>query len=243
MADRRSTIKQSVELNIGRANDPLENILCDEALKVALLAHPFDDSVIQPSDFTITTNATDVDISGVSNILTIVTARILQVTGDLYLPLKLKNRTWWDIHVVNPEDNQIGWPEYGLHFGTNITLDRPAESNLKLVLRLTTDKVFDNDNTECPIAVLDKFVIKYVTAQMFKQLKQFNAAKEWRQEALGPYFDTRGDPGGFLLAAINCDKANIGEEMSMLETPGNKATSILNEIGGHDDEGNTRGWY
>jgi hypothetical protein len=243
MADTRDTIKNVVELNIGRSNTVLENRLCDEALKIALLAHPFDDGTSQPSDFTITEDATSVDISGTSNILTIVTARIVQASGDLNAKLKLKNRTWWDEHVLNPEDNQKGWPVYGLHFGTNIVLDRPAESNLELRLRVTTDKVFDNDNTVCPIAVLDKFVIKYVTAQMFKQLKQFNAAKEWRKEALGPYFDTKGEPGGFLLAAINCDKANIAEEMEIDTVTDQGGVSILNEITGHGDNGNVRTWH
>jgi len=243
MASTRATIKETVELNVGRNNQQLEDRLCNEALKVALIAHPFDDAISQPADFTITEDSTTVDISATTNQLTIVTARIVQAAGDLNARLRMKNRTWWDSHVVNPEDNQKGWPDYGLHFGTNIILDRPAESNLELRLRVTREQTFANDNTECPIAVLDQFVVKYVTAMMFKQLKQFEAAREWRREALGPYYDTKGEPGGFLLAAINLDKANIAEEMSLSDQIDKKGVSIRNLIAGHDDEGNIRTWH
>ena len=243
MAETRAYIKEVVELNVGRHNDALENKLCDEALKIALNIHPFDDAISQPSDFTITEDATSVSIASVSDVMTIVTARIVQADGDFNDILKMKNRTWWDRNVVNPEDNQKGWPKYGLHFGTDIILDRPAESNLELRLRLTTKQTFTNDNTECPIALLDGYVIKYVTAGLFKQLKHFEAAKEWRKEALGPFFDMRGEPGGLLLVAINLDKANIAEEMQLRQEAERKGIPIQNLITDHDDYGNIRTWH
>ena len=244
MAYVRSQIKGVVELNIGRRNEALENKLCDEALKVALTVHPFNDGISIPSDFTITEDATSVDISGTTNIITLVTARIVEADGDKNTKLIMKNRTWWDTHVINQEDNQKGWPVYGLRTGSTIYLDRPAESGLELRLRVTTEQVFATDNTTCPIALLDTFVIKYVTAQMFKQLKQFEAAMHWRSEALGPYFDTRGEPGGLLLEAINSDKADIAEEMNMSDGQSQRdGISILNNITGHGDINNVRTWH
>ena len=246
MADTRGQIKQSVELNVGRENQELENGLCNEALKVALIEHPFDDAASQPADFTITEDATSVSISGTSNIITIITARIVQASGDLNAVLKMKNRTWWDSHVVNPEDNQKGWPEYGLHFGTSIFLDRPAEANMELRLRVTTEQSFTTDATACPIALLDLFVIKYVTGMYFKQLKQFNASREWLNEAVGSSFYRSGSQrkvGGLLHAAIDSDKANIAEEMTALETHRRDGISIENQITGHSDNGNIRTWH
>ena len=118
MAYVRSQIKGVVELNIGRRNEPLENKLCDEALKVALTAHPFNDAISIPSDFTITEDDTDVDISGTTNIITVVTARIVDADGASNNKLIMKNRTWWDSHVVNAEDNPKGRPVYGLRAGS-----------------------------------------------------------------------------------------------------------------------------
>jgi hypothetical protein len=246
MAETRGQIKQSVELNVGRENQELENKLCDEALKIALIEHPFDDAQSQPSDFTITEDATSVDISGTTNIITIVTARIVQASGDLNDILKMKNRTWWDRHVINPEDNQKGWPEFGLHFGTNIVLDRPAESNLELRLRVTTEQTFTTDATACPISLLDMFIISYVTGKYFKQLKQFNASREWLNEAVGQDFyksGSRRKVGGLLQSAIDSDKANIAEEMTALEVQRDRGISIENQITGHGDNGNIRTWF
>lgn len=246
MAETRGQIKQTVELNVGRENQELENKYCDEALKVALVEHPFDDAQSEPADFTITEDATSVNISGTANIITIVTARIVQASGDLNEILKMKNRTWWDRHVINPEDNQKGWPEFGLHFGTSIVLDRPAESGLELRLRVTTEQTFTNDSTACPIALLDTFVTTYVTAKYFKQLKQFNAAREWMNEAVGPDFYKAGGQrkvGGLLQSAIDSDKANIAEEMTLLETSRDRGIAIENQITGHGDYGNIRTWH
>lgn len=244
MALVRSEIKEMVELNVGRSNEALENKLCNEALQVAGIAHPFCDAISVPSDFTITEDEISVDISGTTNILTVVTARIVEADGDRNTKLKMKNRTWWDTHVINPEDNMKGWPEYGLRAGSTLHIDRPAQSGLELRLRVSTKQTFAQDGTECPIALLDTFVVKYVTAQIFKQLKQFEAAREWRIEALGPYFDAKGEPGGLLLEAINTDKADIAEEMSLgPEHVSSRGIAILNDITGHGDNGNVRTWH
>ncbi len=243
MAMTRHKIKSLVELNVGRSNDQLENKLCDEGLAIALDIHPFQDAVSMPADITITEDNTDVDISAITNIVTVVTARIVQASGDSNEKLVMKNQTWWDTFIVNAEDNQKGWPQYGLRKGTTIYLDRPAESNLELRLRVTRTQTFSTDNTECPIALLDKFLVKYVTAEMFAKLKQWESAEMWRKKALGPYFDTRGEPGGFLAAAISIDKADIAEEMQMQDQEHETGVSVRNLISGHDDYGNIRKWH
>jgi len=233
-----------VEMNLGgRSNDELENMLCDEALDVALDVHNFGDAISVPSDITITEDATSVSIAAVTNLKNVVTARIVDAAGELNERLIMKNRTWWDTFVVNPEDNQKGRPQYGLRAGATVYLDRPAEAGLELRLRVTTIQKFSNDNTECPIEILDKFVVKYVTAEMFSKLKQVEAARDWRSKALGPYFDTRGEPGGFLAMAINRDKADTAEELSMRDQEHVTGVSIRNNNDWHDDYGNVRVWH
>jgi len=244
MAWTRHKIKRMVEMNLGgRSNDELENMLCDEALDIALDNHNFGDAISIPSDITITEDAISVNISAVTNLKNIVTARIVQASGDLNKKLIMKNRTWWDTFVVNPEDNQKGWPNYGLRAGTTIHIDRPAESNLELRLRVTTIQKFSTDNTECPIAILDKFIVKYVTSEMFAKLGQHEKARDWRSKALGTYFDTRGEPGGFLAMAISHDKADIAEELNMREQEHIEGISVRNDNDWHDDYGNVRVWH
>ena len=244
MAWNRHKIKRMVEMNLGgRSNDELENILCDEALDVALDVHNFGDAISIPSDITITEDANSVSIATVTNLKNIVTARIVEASGSRNEKLIMKNRTWWDTFVINAEDNQKGWPEFGMRAGTTVYLDRPANSNLELRLRVTTLQTFSNDNTECPVAILDKFVVKYVTAEMFAKLKQTEAARDWRSKALGPYFDTRGEPGGFLAMAINHDKADIAEELQMRDQEHITGVSVRNDNDWHDDYGNIRVWH
>ena len=244
MAWNRHKIKRMVEMNLGgRSNDELENALCDEALDVALDSHNFNDAITIPSDFTITEDATSVSISSITKLKNIVTARIVEASGSLNTKLVMKNRTWWDTFVVEAEDNQKGWPAYGLRAGTTIYLDRPAQSGLELRLRVTTLQTFTNDNTECPIAILDKFVVKYVTAEVFAKLGLVEKARDWRSKALGPYFDTKGEAGGFLAMAISHDKADIAEELNVKDQEHITGLSIKNDNDWHDDYGNIRVWH
>lgn len=249
MASRtRAEIKALVEAHTGRTKATLENSLCDTALKVALMRHAFKDAQSIPSDFTITEDATSVDISSISDLMNIVTARIVEADGSRNMIFKLKTRGWWDEHIINPEDNSKGWPVYGIRVGSTIVLDRPAESGLELRLRITTKQSFTDDTTVCPIAVLDVFVEHYVTAHVFKSLENDERYRGWMLSAFGAKYLINGVIGGELANAIEAD--TIGDtaleiKAEPYDVPSAHAggVSVENLITGHDDYGNTRWWH
>ena len=193
MSRTRGAIKTLVRSHTGRSKEALENSLCDSALKIALTKHPFKDAMSTPSDIALTEDLYSVDISSVSA-FHIVTARIVEASGSRNTELIIKNRTWWDKNIVNPEDNLKGWPEYGLHAGNTMYFDKPLQSGLELRLRITTEQTFTDDNTTCPIALLDIFVEKYVTANVFADVANTERYLFWKSEAIGPRYDT-GESG------------------------------------------------
>lgn len=245
MARTRAQTKTLVESNTGRTKDALENSLHDTALKIALLRHPFKDAQSVPSDITITEDATSVDISAITGLRSIVTARIVEASGSRNKILKCKTRSWWDEHVINPEDNQKGWPQYGMRVGSTIVIDRPSESGLELRLRVTTDQTYASDATECPISVLDIFVEHYVTAFIFKSLENDEMYKHWMASAMGIRYLIDGTIGGSLADAIAADEdPALDLKAEPYDRPSVHAAgvSVENLIEGHDDYGNTRWW-
>lgn len=246
MARTRAEIKALVESHTGHTKDDLENSLCDSALKIALLQHTFQDAQSSPSDIAITTEATTVDISAISGLVNVVTARLVQADGTRNQILKFKTKSWWDEHVVNAEDNLGGWPVVGSRWGSTILLDRPAEAGIELRLRVTTIQSFTNDSTVCPIALLDVFVEQFVTAGVYADLQNWESAKFWKREALGMQYELNGKVGGQLANAINTD--SIGDAALDMTSRGQinlrqDGIAIRNLITGHEDYGNTRTWY
>lgn len=246
MTRTRTQIKTAVDNNTGRGTEKatLIETLADEALKVAGVAHPFRDARAMPSDISITADATSIDISGISDIVHIVTARIVESDGAKNLPLPLKDEIWWARKVINAEDNPKGWPRVGMRRGTTLQIDRPSESGLELRLVVSTEQVFANDAADCPIAILDIFVVQYITAFVFLSIQATEKFAYWKHLALGWKWD-EGIIGGSLKHAIDSDSADIAEESAM-EGPGVvglSGVSITNVITGHDDYGSTRLWY
>ncbi|KKK83643.1 hypothetical protein LCGC14_2791320 [marine sediment metagenome] len=246
MARTRTQIKTAIDNNTGRGTEKatLIETLADEALKVAVEAHSFRDARSIPADFTITEDATSVSISSISNLVTVVTARIVEADGSLNRPLPLKDEIWWAKKVINAEDNSKGWPSVGMRRGTDIQLNRPANSGLELRLIVSTEQTFANDAAVCPIKILDTFVIQYITAFVFLSIEATEKFAYWKHLALGWKWD-EGIVGGSLKHAIDNDSADIAEESAM-EGPGVSGLtgmSIQNLITGHDDYGNTRAWF
>jgi hypothetical protein len=244
MARTRAEIKTLVESHTGRTKDTLENSTCDSALKVALTKHPFNDAISTPSDFTLTEDGTSVDISSASA-LQIVTARIVEADGSRNTQLIMKNRTWWDENVINPEDNTKGWPIYGLKAGSTVYFDRPLQDGLELRIRVTTEQTFAADATECPIALLDIFVEKYVTAEVFLDIGNHERYLWWRSAALGPQYD-KGKVGGALFDAIQSDLYEIAEDVRV-ERSGEVRTAgglaVLNLNTWHERYNQVDTWY
>lgn len=244
MARNRGDIKVLIRSHTGRTKETLENAACNSALKLALLKHPFNDAISTPSDIALTEDATSVDISSASA-FDIVTARIVEADGSRNTPLKIKNRTWWDSHVVNAEDNTKGWPVYALRTGTTVHFDRPLQSGLELRLRITTEQTFTDDNTTCPIACLDIFVEKFVTSEVFFDVGNEIRGVFYKVQALGPLYD-KGEIGGVLKDAIQHDLIEIAEELKMEgrgEAMPNLGLAVLNDISWHDRYGETDVWF
>jgi hypothetical protein len=245
-AKTRAEIKTLVEGHTGRTKDTLENTLCNDALKVALLEHNFRDAQSVPSDITITEDATSATIV-TSDFINIVTARIVEASGTRNKELILKTRSWWDSHVINSEDNMKGWPAYGLRVASTIEFDRPAESGLELRLRLTTEQTFAADATVCPIYVLDKFVEEFVTAGVFAEIEDWGSYRFWIAKAAGTKWLEDGTVGGSLLKAIQTDSlGDTAQEIKSSDPLGSRegagGVSVENLVTGHDDYGNTRWW-
>lgn len=246
MARTRTQIKTAVDNNTGRGTEKatLIETLCDEALKVAGVAHPFRDARSLNADISITEDAIEADISSISDLVHIVTARIVEADGANNSPLPLKDEIWWAKNVINAEDNSKGWPTVGMRRGTTIQLNRPAESGLELRLIVSTEQTFAEDATTCPIAILDLFVVQYVTAFVFLSVQANEQFAYWKHMALGWKWD-EGTIGGSLKHAIDADAADIAEEavMGPPSVVGKAGTSIENLIPGHDREGETDVWY
>ncbi len=244
-AKTRSALKTLIEGHTGRTKDALESTLCDDALKVALLEHSFKDAQSVPSDITITEDATSATIV-TSNVINILTARIVEADGSRNAKLTLKGRSWWDARVINSEDNAKGWPAYGMRVESTIEFDRPVMAGLELRLRITTEQTFATDSTVCPIYVLDKFIEEFVTAGVFAEVEDWTSYRFWIAKAAGSDWLSDGKVGGSLLKAIQNDSVkdtavDIKMEPAQM-SPAKGGTSIENLITGHDDVGNTRWW-
>lgn len=246
MTRTRTQIKTAVDNNTGRGTEKatLIETLCDEALKVAVTAHPFRDSRSLNADISITEDDIEVDISSISNLVHIVTARIVEADGASNRPLPLKDEIYWARRVINAEDNLKGWPSVGMRRGTTLQLNRPSESGLELRLVVSTEQTFASDATSCPIAILDTFVVQYVTAFVFLSIGETEQFAYWKHMALGWKWD-EGIVGGSLKHAVDTDSADIAEESTMEgpAVPGKIGISVQNLNTDHDDYGATRTWY
>jgi len=153
--------------------------------------------------------------------------------------LKMKNRQWWDRNIVNPEDNQKGWPDFGIRVGTSISLDRPLNDDLTLRLRVSDIPTYSGDDAETPISGIDIFVEQYVTAMVYLSLGMTDKYLPWYMLALGRDYD-RGKVGGSLLHAINKDKFSASDSRNVDggRTYSSKGTTIYDT-----DNDRTSTWY
>jgi len=260
MAKTREQIKVAVGYNTGRATEKDEFIdsMCNEALDVALREHPFRDAQSTDS-ISITEGDVSVNLSSITDLTDIISARILETGSNAYRPLILRDRVWWDRHVVDPASNMQGWPSFGLWFGDLMYFERPVQSGLTLHLVFVASQQFDSDSTVNPIPILDTFIVQYVTAMVFQAIQDMNAAILWSNRALGPRWD-EGRVGGSLLHAIQKDKYHAAEEMHFdtgsIDGSGGLLSGLgvgvhnkiryIDDFGGvsyHDDYGNIRIWY
>ncbi len=252
MARTRTQIKTWVDYYTGRGTEKatLIELLCDEALQIAIEEHPFEDSLVYSgpasSDVAITEDATSVDVSAWSGIQDIITATVVEASGTLNKPLMLKDETWWNKNVINAEDNQKGWPDFGIRRDTTVYINRPADSGLELRAVYSASQTFAADATVCPIAILDIFVTQYVTAMLFLSIQNNESYKYWYNLCMGFQYVMTGKVGGTLGRAIEKDKRDRATVTRVERGPvlnaGVAGVGVQNLISGHDDYGNTRLW-
>lgn len=247
MARTRTQIKSFVNYNTGRGTEKVSliELLCDEALRIAIAEHPFKDARSYDQDFAITAAATSVSISTLTGLEHVLAATIIETSGDRNRQLEMKNETWWAENVVNASDNEQGWPEYGLRRGATVYFCRPVDSGLSLRLVVAVDKTFTSDSTECPIAIADVFVTQYVTALVFLSINEHEKYAHWYTLAMGSQYLANGKVGGTLAQIIDLDKKDRVESYKV-ERKGSiqdsSGVAVTNLITGHDDYGNTRFW-
>ena len=247
MARTRAQIKAVVQEFTKRGTEKatLIELMCDEALRLAIQAHPFMDAQSEPADIAITASATSVSLSTITGLRHIISARIVDASNDTS-ELIMRSATWWDMYVANPAMNNQGWPSSGLWRGTStLYLDCPADSGLSLKMRVATDKAFTTDSTECPVAVLDMFVTNYVVAKVYQALEQLESYKTWYFQAVGLTIDVDRKAGGLLLGAIEVDQRTRAEATKMgryAGAPTGGRVSIQNGDSTTEDYGNVRLW-
>lgn len=248
MAKTRLQIRQAVHLNTGRGVEKADliNSLCDEALKLAVNTNAFRDS-IETYNITLVEDAVSQSLSVVTPTLVhVVTALLLQVGGDSYRKLTMKDKIWWDRSIIDASRNQKGWPLYCYRDTSTLYFDRPLEASLQLRILVSREMSFTDDTTVCPIAVLDNFITHYVTALVFLSLENMESYSYWKSMALGAKWD-EGIVGGSLKHAISSDSYDLAEEFKAeVDNSDNGASggiSILNNDTEHDDFGNIRTWY
>ena len=211
MARTRAEIKTSVVSNTGFAGkDATLNSLCDDALKVALFKHSFVEATKERT-WAITESAVQVQIQGTGGddddsdnfkVTDILSARIIDTDADGFCRLTLKNRIWFSKNFPSPEDNDEGWPSFGVRFGDYIRFERPVEKDRSLYLWATNILSFTDDSTECPIDLLDLYVTEYVTAFAFLNTHEDQFYKQRLNIA-----------NGFLADAIEADRPTAEELM------------------------------
>ncbi len=242
MAYTRTQILSNVRTNTGRDASSRAS-LCDEALKIAVHAHPFRDSISTVS-IAIASGDYEADISSISNLVHIVTAVLIDSTSRERRHLVMKNATWWDRNIIDGSLEPAGLPTYGLRAGNTIKFDRPSDRAMTLRLSVSTEVSFASDNSECPIPILDVFVEQYVTAMFFRSIGDATSYVVWKSSALGPQWDA-GVVGGTLKHAIELDKLDLCEEHVWERYPSDErcGIAIRNLLAEHSDYGNIRLWY
>lgn len=212
MARTRDEILVLVKSTTGfSGKDSYLEAQCDNAIKVAQLKHSYVEATIERT-WAITTDAVSVQIQGVGGsdgdannwkVTDILSARIISTVDDDFGVLTLKNRIWFSRELPSPEDNDQGWPVYGVRFGDYIRFDRPVEAGRSLYLWATNILSFANGSSECPIDLLDLYVEEYVTAFAFLNIHEDQFYREHLQVA-----------NGFLADAMAAD-IETAQELAM----------------------------
>lgn len=245
MARSRSDIGAYVHRNTGRSMNVNQiNDFCNEALRIALNAHPFSDAVTIES-ISISEGSTYVDISSIEDIIHIIAVQAVDTSGDRNRPIIMKDKVWWNRNVAERDSRLSSWPVYGHKFGTVIELDCAANRDLTIKIIVSTIQKYGDLSAAGPIEDLDVFVGQYVTAMAFLSLQDDQSYQRWKNVALGPRWES-GEIGGSLANAISSDKFDLSLEMRAEKYSADGRAgglSVQNLDSDHNDYNNIRSWY
>lgn len=221
MARTRGEIKTLVKAHTGWTDrtdkDSVIESFCNSALKYAIMEHDFQDVITTTSgESDVTTGATSIDLSSYSPaVFKIITARLIKSSSssDEYLKLYLRDRQWWDKHVVDPDSHSQGTPTDAFFDGDTLHLNRPCEPGWIVRLRYSSIKTYTDDSTETPSEYLDLFVEYKVTADLFLDLENIEKYRFWEARAIG--LDSKY-PGGELARAIRADEREAARRREVM---------------------------
>lgn len=185
----RGHIKTRVKLHTGRSDkDTLIEYTCDDLLKEACNEHDFE-YVIENTE--VQTTADQAYVSLPTGFLTLVSASVVEkadgTTVDRVWDLTVKGRQWWQSHIIDAGNWTAGDPSFGM---LDIANDRlylakiPDDTVYYIKLYYTKYPAFTDDTTENPIPLLDNWLVRKCTEEVFDSIEQFRDAKKWGGKAV-----------------------------------------------------------
>jgi len=235
MALTRAQIKSLVQGYTGKLNkDSLIETLCDLALNEAVRRHPFGSSRAT-SELTGVVGTLSYSMSTLPNTLVNIISIELLDSENVSTLVTLKPTWWFSKHAGSRANLGNGRPEFVEKQGINLVFDRGFDEAYTIKVTYSYYPTFASDETECPIKVLDTFVVNYVTAHVFLSIEDKENFGAWMNRAVG--FDFGDWRGGEFYHAVKADKDEYAQENSFMDvsrSSDNKPVFIT-------DDGRT--WY
>jgi len=226
MALTRTQIKTLVQSYTGKLNKAtLIETLCDLALNEAVRKYPFDSSrlssPISSAEATethrsmIQTVADEVEITLPATVVNLISVELLDTSTDVSYSVALKP-DWWFAKLAGSNQYETqGIPEYACRQGGVLKFNRPFDAVYTVRIRYSWYPVFEEDDDENPIAVLDTFLVDYVTAHVFLSIEDKDNFAVWMVKAVGSDFNDW--QGGAFADAVKADKDEYAKETTLMD--------------------------
>ena len=229
----RGNIKTRVQLHTGRTDkDTLIEYTCDDLLKEACNEHDFE-YVIENTE--VQTTATQAYVDLPSGFLTLVSATVIEKADgtnvDRVWDLYVKGRQWWQSHVIDAGNWSSGTPVYGM---LDIANDKlylakiPDDTIYYIKLYYTVYPSFTDDSTANPIPLLDNWLVRKCTEEVFDSIEQFRDAKKWGGKAAKSLYHAK------LKNKRHSGKERKREERSRISAGNNPVGPVIRTTGYFD---------
>ncbi len=209
MSLTRANIKTLVQGYTGKSNkDTLIETLCNLALNEAVRRHPFADS---RSFASVASVVGETSIALPATLVNIISIEVVD-DDDVSTLVALKPAWWWAKHAGSNANAGNGRPQYANKQGSNLVFSCGFDEIYTVRIGYSYYPTFALDTTECPIPVLETFVVNYVTAHVFLSIEEKENFAVWMSKAVGGDFnDWRG---GEFAEAVSADKDQYAMESS-----------------------------